>query len=101
MGVDISGGMIVGACSDDVWASCCPEEEDFYDFIEGVHEMDTYHLYYDADTDASITGFKVKDVPVLSSEEFEEWTTNVKELAKLFKDITGIEPKLIGMQHVR
>ena len=112
MGVDISGGMIVGANAGVVEGSVGFENEDgecvyqldedtcedFYEWYE-YHNMDTYSMWYDSDVDGQILGFKVPDINPLS-ENFDGWVENVKRLAKEFKEITGVEPELIGMQNV-
>ena len=112
MGVDISGGMIVGTNAEKVESQILIEDEDgnevyptdegnyedFYEWYE-YHYMSTYSLWYDSGTDGQVVGFKVPDINPLS-DEFESWVANVKKLAKEFKDITGVEPELIGMQNV-
>lgn len=112
MGVDISGGMIVGANAEKVESKVVIKDkdgndlyqtphgsyEDFYEWYD--HQgMETYSLWYDSGTNGQVVGFKVADINPLS-DEFESWVANVKKLAKEFKDITEIEPELIGMQNV-
>lgn len=112
MGVDISGGMIVGAIAEGVegavgfesedgdWVYQLDEDtcEDFYEWYE-YHGMETYSMWYDSGNEGKVVGFKVPDINPLG-EDFDEWIENVKTLATEFKEITGIDPELIGMQNV-
>lgn len=111
MGIDITGGMIIGAKASDVSAAVWMEDDDcelygtegnyFEEFYEWYEEVDmrTYSYHYDASEDYQIVGFTVKDIEPLS-DGFEEWVADVKAKAAKFKELTGIEPELIGMQHV-
>ncbi len=111
MGIDISGGMIVGANAADVKSSVYREDDDvelygtngnlfeeFYEWWEEVG-MSVYSSHYDCAEDYQIVGFEVKDISVLS-DDFDEWVEDVKIKAEGFYKLTGIKPKLIGMQDV-
>lgn len=111
MGADISGGMIVGAKASHVEGSVTIEIDDctmygntsnyhegFYEWYES-EGMETYSLYYDADTSEQIVGYPVKDVDPLS-EEFDSWSKDVIKKAEKFYEMTGIKAELISMQNV-
>lgn len=111
MGIDVSGGMIVGANAEEVHCSVSYEEdgkeyfgkgneifEEFYEWREH-HDIDTYSYYFDTGLENQVAGFLVGDVNVLSP-DFDKWCEEVKVLGHKFKDLTGIEPRLIGMQDV-
>jgi hypothetical protein len=93
MGIDIEGGMIVGRLGKDIE---CDHDDGLTEWAE-ENGMDNYSLHYDADEDWRIYGFEVKDVLV---DEIDEWVKTVKEKAKEFKNITGLEAKLFGSQNV-
>jgi|TARA_A100001391_G_scaffold33224_2_gene17981 hypothetical protein len=97
MGVDYSGGMIVGRSAKDIPY----DEEEFecgWEYAE-EHGMDCYSLWYDADEAGQVWGFTVKDVVVLS-DEFDDWVSMVKRKAEEFEEITGTKAQLIGMQNI-
>lgn len=112
MGMDYSGGMIVGANAATVEDQVYFEDEDgrplygsngeayeeFYEWYEEVG-MRTMSLRYDADSDNQILGFEVDDIEVLS-EKFPAWLEDVKSKALKFKELTGIDAELIGTQNI-
>ena len=96
MGIDISGGMIVGA-----HGSNLSVPEDYYGaFYEWAEEngMDSMAEHYDADEDYTYYGFMVDDVAV--SDIGGKWLADVDEKAIKFKRLTGLDAKLIGCQSV-
>lgn len=111
MAIDISGGMIIGANASKVKSQVEKLDDDcemfgvdgnyheeFYDWYES-EDMETFSFNYDADESSQVLGFTVKDVSPLS-EEFDEWIKDVRSKSVKFKELTGIEPELIGMQNV-
>jgi len=64
MGIDISGGMIVGAHGSELQASV-PEDYEgaFYEWVEGSG-LDSMAEHYDADEFNTYYGFMVDDVDV-------------------------------------
>lgn len=97
MGVDYSGGMIVGRAAEDIPY----DDEEFecgWEYAE-AHDMSVYSLWYDADTSGQVWGFTVGDVTVLS-DEFDDWLSIVKRKAEEFEEITGTKAQLIGMQNI-
>lgn len=97
MGVDYSGGMIVGCSPDEI----SYDEEEFecgWEYAE-EHDMSCYSLWYDADESGQVWGFTVDDVTVLS-DEFDDWVSMVKLKAEEFEEITGVKARLIGMQNI-
>lgn len=111
MGIDISGGMIVGANCSEVESAVTFEDSDcelygtegnyYEEFYEWYEEQDmvTHSYYYDAGSDSQILGFTVNDVDPLSP-EFDTWIKDVKDKAHKFYRLTGIKAELIGMQNV-
>ncbi|AGH31968.1 hypothetical protein VPIG_00111 [Vibrio phage PWH3a-P1] len=111
MGIDISGGMIVGANCSEVEAAVTFEDDDcelfgtegnyyeeFYEWYE-AQGLETYSYHYDASSDNQILGFTVSDVDPLSP-EFSDWVEDTKDKAHKFYQLTGIKAELIGMQDV-
>lgn len=96
MGVNYSGGMIVGAPAGGI--SYDEEQFEEYEFLE-EHGMESYSLWYDSDASGQVWGFPVEDVDILSK-EFDDWVSMVKRKAKQFEDITGVKAQLIGMQNI-
>lgn len=113
MGIDIEGGMIVGAPVDDIALPMFEDEDgdEFYTDKNGEHtdnlndwfysyNMTTYSMWYDAGSRGQVAGFPVPDVDPLDEDEFGSWIDLVRSLAEQFEDITGTKAKLIGMQDV-
>ena len=111
MGIDISGGMIIGANASKVKSAVekCDDDcmmfgvngnyhEEFCDWYES-EDMETFSFHYDAGESSQVLGFTVEDANPLS-EAFDVWLNDVKNKSLRFKDLTGIDPKLIGMQNV-
>ena len=96
MGIDIEGGMIVGRLGKDMQS--CSGDMSLYEWAVEENEMDSFSMYYDAGEDYQYFGFEVKDVNVDDIEG--EWLEDVKEKSKRFKDLTGLDAKLIGSQNV-
>ena len=96
MGIYYSGGMIIGEAGSKVNV---PEEfeDDVYEWLED-NDMEYMSLYYDADSDGQIFGFKVSDIPV--SDIDEEWLALIKERAEKFEELTGVPARLIGTQDI-
>lgn len=97
MGVDISGGMIVGANASEI--DYDTEEFECGEYYREHHGMKSYSLHYDACESSQIWGFSVEDVEI-DSDEFDEWCISVKLKAKKFEEITGVKASLIGSQDV-
>ena len=100
MGIEYSGGMIVGAPAD-----CIPyDEEDFEDswlYYETLENKGivSYSLWYDAGNDGQVWGFPIRDV-VVDSKDFDLWLDEVRQKATEFEEITGVKAELIGMQDI-
>lgn len=100
MGIDITGGMFVGAHYSDINIEVDEEGNDIEDLGEYLVcdlDMDSFSPWYDAADDESYFGFKVNDVLV---KDIDNFVVTVKELAKKFEELTGAEAMLIGMQNV-
>ena len=109
MGIDISGGMIVGANCSEVESGLYDEDKEAYlveggEFVE-LYEwyeekgMCTYSFHYDACSGSQILGYAVNDIDPLH-EDFDIWLKDVKRKAEEFYRLTGVKAKLIGMQNV-
>ena len=97
MGIDISGGMIVGSEAENI--SYDEEQyEEVWEFAD-AHNLSCYSKWYDAGSEGQVLGFTVDDVDPLSP-EFESWVKDVKDKAHKFYQLTGIKAELIGMQNV-
>lgn len=98
MGIDISGGMFVGAHYDDIEFD--EDNEEGLDFMDWVEEQgfDIYSPWYDAGYENCYLGFAITRAKV--SDMNEEWLANIKRIADEFKEITGADAWLIGMQDV-
>jgi len=96
MGIDIEGGMIVGAPGDEIKK---PDGED--DLWGWVHSqgLTSYAPYYDAAVDDCIIGYAVDDVKV-TPENMRQFIAEVISKANKFKDLTGTDATLYGMQDV-
>lgn len=108
MGIDINGGMIVGAHADDLGVP-----EDFVSEYIDEYNPDSqvtldewaeevglsyYSLWYDAGYDGRVYGFTLKDC--WSRFEIQKMMCEVERLMDEFEKITGVEAKLYGMQNV-
>jgi hypothetical protein len=97
MGIDITGGMIVGSIGSSIEV---PEssDDDIYDYIENCG-METFAMHYDAELEDSYVGFPIEDI--LVSDIDESWVNELKEKADKFKKLTGADAELIGSPNVR
>lgn len=111
MSIDYSGGMLVGchgskfSVSEEYFNEHLADdfEEDFEDvcrseLIEAIG-LSEYSEHYDADEDSRYVGFEVHDTNIHSL-DFEDWLTNVRSLASMFEDVSGVTAKLIGTQNI-
>lgn len=104
MGIDINGGMIVGAMGDelsvpeDFASEYSPDEEALlYEWAEEVG-LDYYSMWYDAGDEGRVYGFTIKsNWPRF---DLNKMVSEVERLMDEFEEITGVEAKLYGMQNV-
>lgn len=99
MGISIDGGMIVGCLAGDL--PDIPEEfeeMDVYDYWRDECCFDCMPPWYDADWDDCIVGFGIDDVKVEDIQG--KWLAEVVKKGSAFKALTGIEPRLYGVQSV-
>ncbi len=97
MGADIEGVMIVG---NDANGFDYPAKYGSYmDFIE-ASELDIMYESYDSRPDRQYFGFKVDGIPIKDIHEKSKWLEDVREKAKRFEELTGLEAKLIGTQDI-
>jgi hypothetical protein len=91
MGINYSGGMVVGQLGSEL------EIEDLYDLVD-EHDLDVFHPYYDAGLEESIIG-----VRIASSWEEGELDQLVEEVKALITDLRVLgfdNPKLCGKQNI-
>lgn len=94
MGIDYSGGMIVGAKGSEIPVLI---DEDFYEELIG-HGMTYMSEHYDAGDDHRYYGYLIDDI--LVSQMDDEWLRKINELASKFEEITGVPASLIGTQDI-
>ena len=96
MGIDYSGGMIVG---EEFGKINIPEdyEGEGYEWVEDVG-LERFSPWYDAEVEYCVVGFSVSDVSV--DEITGEWLSIVQRKARKFYELTGVKAKLIGMQDI-
>ena len=104
MGIDINGGMIVGATGselsvpEDFVSEYTPDEvASLYEWAEEVG-LDYYSLWYDAGDEGRVYGFIIKSN--WSRFELGKLVSEVERLMDEFEDITGVEATLYGIQNV-
>lgn len=104
MGIDYSGGMIVGASGDelsvpeDYVSEYTPDEElALYEWAEEVG-LDSFSKWYDAGDDGKVYGFTIQSR--WRESELDELMKEVKQKMLEFKELTGVEAMLIGMQDI-
>lgn len=96
MGMDIDGGMLVGAHGDKLAVPKGVDVE-FYEWAD-ENGLESYAMHYDADQSHTYYGFPIDDVRVSGING--EWLESVKDKAAKFEALTGVEPSLIGAQSV-
>ena len=96
MGMDISGGMLIGAHGDKL---SVPEDSDLA-FHEWADEngLESYAMHYDASQSYTYYGFEISDIKV--SEVDSKWLQEIRKKADEFEKITGVTATLIGTQSV-
>jgi hypothetical protein len=95
MGIDIDGGMIVGAKMSDL----SEEAQNKVSGLFSAGEMDCMFSWYDAAIKDCVVGYKQPNV-IFDEEPMNDWLLKVFEDAVLFEATTGTKAKLIGMQDV-
>jgi hypothetical protein len=98
MGIDIKGGMILGAPVDQIEMFKDPDCEIEIGDWAYENSMDYMSPWYDCGCENWVIGFKISDI---SADEInEEWLKSIRNKADKFKKLTGAKAKLIGMQNV-
>lgn len=104
MGMDINGGIIVGACGEDLEvpedyvSEYTPDEDLLLDEWAEEVGLDYFSERYDADDDERVYGFILKNG--WKEEELDEFLSIVRQKMAEFKELSGVEAKLFGMQDV-
>lgn len=104
MGIDYSGGMIVGAkgnklsVPEDYVLEHTPDEE--LSLWEWAYEvgLDYFSEWYDAGDEGKVYGFTIKSQ--WRESELDEFIKEVKQKMLEFNELTGEEAMLIGMQDI-
>ena len=96
MGIDYSGGMIVGEIGSKL--SEPDEYEDGFNEWAEENELESMSQYYDCDQEDKYYGFRVDNVEVEKIDG--EWLDDVKQKAEKFEKLTGVKAKLIGTQDI-
>lgn len=101
MGQEICGWIIVGAHGTDLLKKKPEEFGSLCEWIgeESEHWMECVSQYYDANEPYRYWGYLINDVDICSV-GWEEWIDNVEKYAQQFKEITGVQARLIGSQSV-
>lgn len=96
MGLNYSGGMIVGASGQEIGVPDSWEGS----LLEWVDDNDMDHMSkcIGADDASTYYGFMVSDVQVKHIRG--EWLDDVEAKSKKFKKLTGVEADLIGSQDI-
>lgn len=104
MGIDYSGGMIVGAKGNklsvpkDYVSEYTPDEElSLWEWADEVG-LEYFSSWYDAGDEGRVYGFIIKSR--WRESEIEGLMKEVKQKMAEFKKLTGVEPMLIGMQDI-
>jgi hypothetical protein len=98
MGIDIDGVLLIGG---EVCYLRIPEEfeEDVQDYVNHLYdeyELRTVSPYYDCDLSEQMIGFKLTQ----GDKTLDDFFVEIKNKSEKFKEITGIEPKLMGLANV-
>lgn len=114
MGIDFSGGMLVGYRASSIEWNYDNIYEDYSDSLEEgetledleshkiameVLGMNSYSEYFDCGEKHQYWGYPMPDV-VVNDPSFEEWLCNVKETATKFERYTNNKAELIGTQDI-
>jgi len=95
MGVEVNGGMIIGAFGSEI--ELPKGEESLNEWLLNLG-MDSYAPHYDADEEDCIFGYTIDDVDVDSY--MNEWYLKVVYFGCDFKELTGVSAKLYGAANV-
>lgn len=102
MGIDYEGGMVVGEVGSeldyDKLSELSEVEDDPGYFLVEEKGMENMSLWFDADFENTIYGFAVADIEVEKLDQ--AWIDDIKEKARVFKEITGVKARLIGTQNI-
>jgi hypothetical protein len=96
MGIDIDGKLLIGCPVCDLEI---PEEYDCREYVDNLcdeYGMDYASPYYDSDVFDHMVGFKLEQ----GDKTLDDFLNYIKNQGEKFKEITGIEPKLMGLAHV-
>ena len=96
MGIDISGGMMVGSPARDVSYDDQEGEYEFNEFLED-NNLDYMSPWYDADPSEYFVGYPVRQIVI---DNIDVWLDDVKRKAKEFEEVTGAKAILYGGPNV-
>lgn len=98
MGIDIDGVLLIGCNVSDL---IIPEEFDsdvrgYVDHLYDEYDMTDVSLSYDSDIDERMVGFKLNQ----GDKTLDEFFIEIKNQSEKFKEIIGVEPRLMGLANV-
>lgn len=98
MGIDIDGVLLIGCPVRDLEI---PEEfsEDIREYVDNLYDeydLITVSPYFDCDVFDQMIGFKLKQ----GDKTLDDFFVEIKNKSENFKEITGIDPKLMGLANV-
>lgn len=94
MGIDIDGKLLIGCYGEDINIG---DHDDINDWAE-ANEVSEASPHYDCGTDERFYGFDVD--PIMVKDMDQEWLDDLKKKGDRFKEISGHEAMLIGIQNV-
>ena len=100
MGIDVDGGMLIGARWDDDIIKDVIDEGDYDDNMDWVEScgLQIWSPYYDSPLEDSYIVFPLCDIKV--GDMSIKWLSDCKVKGEDFKKLTGITPWLIGSQDI-
>ena len=98
MGISIRGGLIVGCAYTSLDQDFIDQQEESSD--DWIYDLDMESLspYYDASAEECCIGYSLGGKLLIDDKD--GWVTTIKELAAKFKEVTGNDAYLIGMQDI-
>jgi hypothetical protein len=96
MGIDYSGKLLVGGTYDDI-CHLIPDDDEDIDVSEFIEQFGLVYAspWYDAGIEDCVFGFNFPDTPFT-----EGWHLAFEEAAAKWKELTGKDAKLMGVQDI-
>lgn len=96
MGIDVSGGMIVGVHG----SKLNEDQRKLFWELYNEDNINLYAEYFDADLDGCYVGYSVPDLDFSNGDAYAGWLHMVHGYAAQFKVAFGLDASLIGCQNV-